>query len=302
MTVARLPVSRRLVALAAAVGLTALAAAPAPADAAGPRRVVALTPFTANVLAELGVRPVAIGNPPAGQQFLSSRLNGVPRLRLTHPHGPNLEQLLAVRPDLVLSSPTWRSGTARIQQRRIRVLDGVDPQRLATVPIGVQQIANAVGRSRHGKQIAARMNREIQGSLRGIEKRPRVLVVMGLARYTIAFRAGTWAGDVVRQAGGRLLTDGLKPLAPTGPATAVANLSNEEVVKRNPDVIIVIPHGRAQDIPSIAAYYRNFKPWRTTKAARAGRIYVPTDDQLLQASSNPARVIKMVRQQYLKNW
>lgn len=293
-------VARWAVALLAACGLLALSAGPA--TAAGPKRIVALTPFTANVLAELGVRPVAIGNPPAGQQFLSSRLNGVPRLRLTHPSGPNLEQLLAVRPDLVLSSPTWRAGTARIQQRKIRVLDGVDPQRLATVPIGVQQIANSVGRSRHGKQIAARMNREIAASLRNIRKRPRVLVVMGLARYTIAFRAGTWAGDVVRQSGGQLLTDGLKPLAPTGPATAVANLSNEEVVKRNPDVIIVIPHGKAQDIPSIAAYYRDFKPWRRTTAARKGQIYVPTDDQLLQASSNPARVIRMVRQQYLKNW
>lgn len=284
--------------LAAVVGLGA-AAGPA---VAAPKRIVAFTPFEANILAQLGVRPVAIGNPPAGQQFLDRRLRGVPRLRLSHPDGPNIEQLLALRPDLVLSSPTWRSGTSKIQRVGIRVLDGVDPQRLATVPIAAQQIADAVGRSAQGKVLAANLNRSINGALRGIRKRPRVLVVMGLARYTIAFRAGTWAGDVVRQAGGQLLTDGLKPLRPTGPATAVANLSNEEVVKRNPDVIIVVPHGRSQDIPSIAAYYRNFKPWRATNAAKKGQIYVPTDDRLLQASSDPAAVIRQVRRQYLRNW
>lgn len=287
---------RRLLALA--VAATLALAAPA---AAAPR-VVSFTPFESNILAQLGVKPVAIGKPPAGQEFLDSRLASVRRLALTHPNGPALEGLLALRPDIVLSSPTWRAGTPRIQRLGIKVYDGVDPQRLATVPIAVQQIANLVGKPAQGRVIASRLNREIRVSLRNIRKRPRVLVAMGLARYTIAFRAGTWAGDVVRQAGGQLLTDGLKPLAATGPATAVANLSNEEVVKRNPDVIIVVPHGRSADIPSIAAYYRNYRPWRSTNAAKRGRIYVPTDDRLLQASSDPAAVIRQVRQQYLHNW
>ena len=48
---------RRIAGLLAIVALVALAA---PAQGA-PKRIVALTPFTANTLAELGVRPVGVG-------------------------------------------------------------------------------------------------------------------------------------------------------------------------------------------------------------------------------------------------
>lgn len=294
--------ARRLLALAAAVVAGALAVASTDARAADPR-VVAFTPFTANIVAELGVRPIAIGRPPAGEQFFSSKLDGVPRIPLSHPNGANLEQLVALRPNIVLSSPTWRAGTPNIQRLGIKVYDGVDPQRIATVRLGILQIADIVGKPAAGRALAARMDAQIAAARRGIPKRrPKVLVVLGLSRYTVALLGKTWGGDVVTQAGGTLATAGLKPLAESGPATAAANVSNEEVVRLNPDIIIVVPHGATSDIQTIARYYRNYAPWRTTNAARNGRIYVPTDDQLLQATADPARTIREVRQKYLHNW
>ena len=80
----------------------------APARAATPR-VAALTPFSANTLAYLGVRPVVIGQT-VGQAQYSSRLGGVPVLRLSHPFGPNLEQLAQRNPRLVLTAPAWARG------------------------------------------------------------------------------------------------------------------------------------------------------------------------------------------------
>ncbi|MBF6619020.1 MAG: ABC transporter substrate-binding protein, partial [Patulibacter sp.] len=85
-------------------GLVAVAVAAGPgvtvADAAkAPKRVVTLTPFTSNVTARLGVRPIAVG---AGYNSIpaASGLRGVPRLKLSHPAGPNLETLIRIKPDL----------------------------------------------------------------------------------------------------------------------------------------------------------------------------------------------------------
>lgn len=290
----------------AALALSVVLAAPAAAQA--PERVVAFTPFTANVLVDLGVTPVAVGDAPAGE--VDPRLDHVPRLKLAHPNGPNLEQLLALRPDVVFSSPVWRPGTPRIQRLGIEVYDGYDPQRLSTIGLNVGYIAEKVGRAAQGRALAARLNREIRRASKlksnaewkcdAARRGPRVLLVMGLARYTMAILGKSWGADVICAAGGRMVTNDIQPIGRTGEGTVVGNLSNEKVVQLNPDIIVVVPHGNANEVAKIAAYYRSFRPWRTTKAAKKGRIYVPTDDNLLQASSDPAAVIREVRRDILK--
>jgi iron complex transport system substrate-binding protein len=293
---ARRPLAPLLLALAA----LAIAGAPGAAHAATPKRIVAITPFTANILAQLRVRPVAVASPAAGEQGLSSALNGVARLKLSHPNGPNLEQLVALRPDALFSSPTWRAGTPRIQRLGITVYDSLDPQRLGTVPIAITKIASIVGKGPQGTALATRVQAGYRGAQKGITRHPRVLLAMGLAQYTLAILRNSWGGDIITAAGGNLVTKGIKPIG-SGQDAVVGNLSNEAVVRMNPDVIIVVPHGSPSDVPTIAKYYRKFAPWRTTKAARTGQIYVPTDDLLLQATSDPAALIRTVRSQYLHN-
>jgi iron complex transport system substrate-binding protein len=287
----------RLPALVLAALAIALAVA-APANAAS-KRIVAFTPFTANVLADLGVRPVAVGAPGSSAQKLSPKLNGVKRLTLSHPRGPNLEQLAAVRPDIVFSSPVWRPGTPAIERLGIKVYDGYDPQRLGTVPLGIRYIGNVVGKGAQAKALAGRVQASYRAASVSPRSRPRVLLVMGLARYTMALLSNSWGGDIIKAAGGQLVTGNIKPISSVGEDAVVGNLSNEAVVKLNPDVIIVVPHGNAEDIGTIAKYYRSFRPWRMTKAAKTGRIYVPTDDSLLQASLDPAAIIRQVRSQFL---
>jgi iron complex transport system substrate-binding protein len=299
-----LPLARRRWAsllLIAALLAVAVAAATPSAQAATPKRIVAITPFTANILAQLGVRPVAVAAPAAGEQGLTSALNGVPRLTLSHPNGPNLEQLVALRPDTLFSSPTWRAGTPRISRLGIKVYDSLDPQRLGTVPIAINKMSQIVGKASQGQALANRIQAQYRAAQSGITKHPRVLLVMGLAQYTLAILGNSWGGDIITAAGGNLVTKDIKPIAGSGQDAVVGNLSNEAVVRMNPDVIIVVPHGNSSDVPTIAKYYRKFAPWRTTKAAKTGRIYVPTDDLLLQASSDPASLIRKVRTEYLHN-
>lgn len=274
-----------LVALAAGLGA-------GPAAAAPPRRVVALTPFTANTLASLGVRPVGIGQTLGGHDRLASSLRGVRRLALSHPNGPNLEQLASLNPQLVLSTPTWHRGVAPMRRLHIRVVES-DPRSVHAVPAETRRIARLVGRSAQGARVAAVQTRSIRAAQRGIRRHPRVLVVLGVGRTPYAFLANSWGGDVVRRAGGRLLTSGLRA------SGGFARISNETVVQRNPDIIIAVPHGAAGDLRRLTAYLKHNPAWKRTNAARHGRVYVSTGNSLLQPFTDVGRTISDVRRSFL---
>jgi iron complex transport system substrate-binding protein len=279
--------------LALLVTTLVIALAAAPAASAAPR-VAALTPFTANTLAELGVRPVGVGQVLGGADRISPKLNGVPRLPLSHPNGPNLEQLAKLNPRLVLSTPTWRRGAAGMRRLGMRVVES-DPRSVAAVPHETRRIGGLLGRTRHAGRIAAAQAGAIASARRGARRHPSVLVVLGVGRTPYAFLENSWGGDVVRQAGGRLLTHGLRA------SGGFARISNETVVARNPDIIIAVPHGNPRDIPRLAAFLRNNPAWRTTKAARRHRIHVSTGNSLLQPWTDVGRVIRDVQAKFLKN-
>lgn len=277
---------RRPAAAALLAGLALWAAVlAAPAQAAP--RVAALTPFSANTLAYIGVRPVVIGQT-VGQAQYSTRLRGVPVLRLSHPLGPNLEQLAQRNPRLVLTAPAWARGSAGMRKLGMKVRE-FEPRSVSAAARDMRSIGRLVGRPAGGRALAAWLNTQVRRASRGIRRRPSVLLILGVGRTPYAYLANSWGGDLVRRSGGRLLTGGLR--APGG----YARISNEFVVARNPDYIIAVPHGNPGDIPRMKRYLQRNAAWRTTKAARRGHIYVSTSAGLLQPTVNPALTILGLR-------
>ncbi|HEU4702756.1 MAG TPA: ABC transporter substrate-binding protein [Conexibacter sp.] len=283
---------RRLITLLAAVAaLLALAAAP---SAQAAPRVVALTPFTANTLAIVGVRPVAIGQTVGGNEHFSRRLQGVTRLKLSHPNGPSLELVAVLNPRLVLSGPVWKRGNAAIRSLGFAVAE-VEPRRVADVPTATERIGALVGKPLTARALADAQRSRIAYTRAQAKRHPRVLLVLGVGRASYAFLPNSWGGDVIRQAGGTLITGGLSA------SGGYARISDEFVIQANPDVIVAVPHGNPGDIPRLTAYLRSNAAWRTTKAARRGRVYVSTDNALLQPWTSPAQTIGDVQRQFLHN-
>jgi iron complex transport system substrate-binding protein len=272
---------------------TALLLAAAAADAA-PRRVVALTPFTANTAARIGLKPIAIGQTLGGQDRFAPELAGVPRLALSHPSGPNIEQLAARNPQLVLSAPVWRKGHAAMRRLKMRVVAS-EPRRVGEVATQTRRIGQVLGRPATANRRASLITRRIARITKGIRKRPTVLLVLGVGRTSYAMLANSWGGDVVRRSGGRLLTAGLRA------GDGYARISDEAVVARDPDIIIAVPHGESKNYAKQAAYLRNKAGWRTTRAARSGRIHVATGNSLLQPYDDVHLTIRDVRKLFLKN-
>lgn len=285
------PIRKISVTISTVLAATALLAGSANA---APKRVVALTPFTANTAVAMGVKPVGIGQVLGGGDRIDRRLRGVRVLPLSHPNGPNLEQLAALRPDLVLSAPIWRKGSTGMKRLGMKVVES-DPTSVPDVLTQTLRIGKVLGKNKKARAVAQRQRNEIIAAQKGIRKRPKVLIVLGVGRSTMAMMKNSWGGSIVQYAGGRLITGNLTA------SGGYARISDETVVKRNPDVIIVVPHGTPKSLSRVANYMKNKPGWRKTKAAKRNRIYIASGNSLLQAFTDPGRTITDVRRSFLKN-
>jgi iron complex transport system substrate-binding protein len=282
-------------AIAALLALAVLALAlPAASQSAAPKRIVALTPFSANTLAKLGVTPVAIGETLGGSERFSPKLRNVTALPLSHPNGPNLEQLASLDPDLVFSSQTWAKGNQAMESLGIDVVLH-DPRSINGAFADTFKIGTIVGRKHYARDLLQQMRKQVESASAGIHKRPKVMLILGVGRTPFTFLPNSWGGDIVTKAGGRLLTGGVDS------NSGFERISDEVVVAENPDVIIAVPHADADDIPSLTDYLRSNPAWSSTTAARKGQVYVSVDNSLLQAGTDIAGTVRKVRRAYLKN-
>jgi len=288
---------RRLASLAALVAALIALALPAATGAAAPappKRIVALTPFGANTLAKLGVMPVGVGQTLGGETRLSPKLDDVTVLPLSHPNGPNLEQLASLDPDLVLSSLTWTKGNQAMENLGIDVVVR-EPRTIAGAYADTYKIGLMVGRRHQARALLKSMRANVAAATKGIKSRPKVMLILGVGRTPFTMLPNSWGGDIVTKAGGELLTGGVSS------KSGFERISDEVVVAENPDVIIAVPHANASDIPSLTDYLRDNPAWSSTSAAQNGRVYVSVDNSLLQAGTDISRTIRKVRRAYLKN-
>jgi len=283
-----------LAALVAALFALAIPAASGGAQAEVPKRIVALTPFGANTLAKLGVTPVGVGQTLGGETRLSPKLKDVTVLPLSHPNGPNLEQLAALRPDLVLSSRTWVKGNQAMENLGIDVVVR-EPVTIAGAYADTYKIGMMVGKQRQARALLKSMRKSVETATKGIKERPKVMLILGVGRTPFTMLPNSWGGDIITKAGGELLTGGVSS------SSGFERISDEVVVAENPDIIIAVPHANASDIPSLTDYLRANPAWQSTTAAQSGQVYVSVDNALLQAGTDIARTIRKVRRAYLKN-
>jgi iron complex transport system substrate-binding protein len=282
----------------AVLALVAALAAAGPINAASSKkRIVALTPFSANTLVNVGVKPVAIGAMAVGHKGISPKLKGVKQLALSHPNGPNMEQIAAIDPDVVLTSEAWKKGTQTMRDLAITVRE-MDATSADQVPSKLRKLGYAYGTKAATDKLYKQTVKEIKFATGGkpIKKHPTVLMVLGVGRTPYVFLDNSWGGSVVKAAGGKLLGSELKD------SGGFVKVSDEYIVAKNPDVILAVPHGNASDIPSLSKFLQNNPAWSTTKAAQNKNVYVTIDDALLQPNIDVGDTIKRVRVSFLKNW
>jgi iron complex transport system substrate-binding protein len=226
---------------------------------ATPARVVSLIPATTELVFALGAGDRLVGRTtwcdyPAEAAAVPDLGNGI---------DPNIEAVIAARPDLVL---LYKSGANRAAAERFRSL-GVATLELATDRMEdldriTRLLGAALGRREEAESLVVRTARDLAAASRPPDRptarptaRPSVFILVW-DRPPMTLGRGSFLSEIVEHAGGRNVFDDLP--------SSSAPVSIEAVVARNPDYILVSSEGD----PAIAS-----RPeWRSVRAVRERRF------------------------------
>jgi cobalamin transport system substrate-binding protein len=265
----RAPVtSRRLRFVLIAALMTAPGCSPAPPMAtASPRRVVALAPSVTEIVYGLdeGDRLVGV----CGQCDYPPATRDLPRVGGYL--APSVEEVLAVRPDLVLvvPSPGNREAVRTLERAGVRILVTAD-RTLDDLWRAIDSIAAALGLPERGAALRASVQQQLDAVRNRVAGLPptRVLLVVG-HRPLIVAGGGTLQDELLRVAGG------INVAADAG--AAFPQVPIELVVARAPEVILDAAMG------SEAGGQELFEELRTVPAVRDGRIVPLAADAIFRA-------------------
>jgi iron complex transport system substrate-binding protein len=234
--VARVVVVTGLLALLAAAGAEALTlrdmlgrevTLPGP-----PARIVSLVPSATEIIFSLGAEDRLVGRTdfcdhPAGVRFKPS-VGGMVN--------PNLETLVALKPDLVIATDEGNREETVRQLARLRIPTYlVHANRIAETVDLIARVGVLTGREAAVARLTGEMMRRVEAVRRAVAPfpRPRVLYVLWPEPLIVPGRASILT-ELIDIAGGSSIT--------AGDGDAYPRFSLEAVVARAPDVIILADH------------------------------------------------------------
>jgi iron complex transport system substrate-binding protein len=266
--------------LVALLALSLAAATPAP------QRIVSLAPSVTEILFALGVGDRVVG--------VSTYCDHPPEAAKIDRIGtflqPNVERILARRPDLVIGvpSPTNRTSVEQLESLGARVLV-VNPELVDEIFAAIRTIADAVGVPERGAALVQRIEREIAAVTDRLAAapRPRVLLLVGRAPF-IAAGPGTYQDQLIGLAGGHNLAAAAAVAGVRWPSIGL-----EFIVKQAPEVIIDASMGSEElaDQAGAEAFWADFP---TIPAVRDHRIYGHRAYELLRPGPRVGQTLETV--------
>ena len=229
---------------------------------APPARLVSLVPSVSEIVFALGAQERMVGRtdfcdyPPAvrGKPSVGGMVN------------PNLETLVALRPDLVVATDEGNREETVRQLERLRIPTYlVHANRIAETVELITRIAELTGRQAEGPRIIDEMLRRIEAVRHAVAPfpRPRVLYVLWPDPLIVPGRPSMLT-ELIEVAGGASIT--------AGDGDAYPRFSLEAAVARAPEVIILADHSTGAS----TAGHSSPEKWRqlaSVPAIKAGRLY-----------------------------
>ena len=231
---------------------------------APPRRIVSLVPGVTEMLYAIGGEARLVGRTDFCDYPAAARLK--PSVGGTV--SPNLEALVALRPDLVVATSAGNSDETRRQLQRLRVpLYLVDPHGLSDVFRTLTRLGALTDREARAAEVVAGLERRVRAVAARVaaRPRPRVLYVVWPDPLIVPGR-GAAVTELIELAGG-------ESVSADGPE-GYPRYSVEAAVARGPEVILLARHGAGT-----APYAREkWERFADLPAIRAGRLHAVDGD------------------------
>jgi iron complex transport system substrate-binding protein len=242
--------------------------------AAQPSRIISTSPSITEMLYAMGLGGRVVGV----TTFCHYPPEAAKKAKIGTYLRPDLETIVALRPDLVVAETTGVRRSERIASLKLNVVE-VDDGTLAGIYESIGRIGGAAG----AEQAAAALRSRIQTSLDGVRSRvagrprPRVMFVVGRApgriEELVAAGKGSYLNEVINIAGGEnIFKDTIAPYA---------RVTFEEVLARNPQVIVDM--GEMSDTQGVSeerkrAVVALWGRYSRLAAVRQGRVFAVASD------------------------
>lgn len=231
-------------------------------------RIVPLLPFVADQLIALGAPPVLV---PELRGRTPDSWRGIPTLALDHSAGPNLEQLLAADPDIVITNGVYAQFVTQIERATGARVIIMEVDSVAGAIDHVRTLGELVDRRDAAASLIAEMSR-LPDDHDPHAQPLDVLAVFGTPHAFYAFLPESYLGDLIARAGGKLITTDVNARALF---RGMAPLSMETVLERDPDLLLIVFHGSEQ---AARTMLERDPLWSSLSAMREGRVVFLQDD------------------------
>ena len=249
-----------------------------------PQRLISLAPSVTEIVYALGCGDRLVGDteycdyPPEAKRkpHVGAVLN------------PSLEQIVALKPDLVLGiAEANRRETAEQLDRLGIPLYGLTAHTMDDMLRSVHDLGGLLGREAEARALIERLQARTQAVAERVKSRPRPKVLF-VVWYQPLVTAGphTFISDVIRRAGGQSVTDDVREEWP--------RLSLEEALHRDPDIILF---PRSESFAPSLEEFPKLPGWRDFRAVKNNRLYFIPDTivrpcpRLVDALEEVARVL-----------
>ncbi|MCH2134655.1 MAG: ABC transporter substrate-binding protein [Phycisphaerales bacterium] len=233
-------------------------------------RIATLLPFAADQLIAMGVTPVCV---PGLRGQAPAEWENIPTVQLDHSAGPNLEQLIAVSPDYIVTGSVYAQFMPKIESITEAKIIMMDVDSVASIMEHVSTLGEISGRTAESKALVAELESDIDAPASVQEgEQIDVLAIFGTPHSFYAVLPDSYLGDLVSHAGGRMGPEGLESHRIY---RGLAPLSMETVIEFDPDLLLVLFHGPED---SSRAMFEGDPLWGSLRAVHDGRVFFLADD------------------------
>ncbi len=241
---------------------------------AQPRRIVSTAPSITEMLYALGLGDRVVGV----TTFCHYPPEAARKPKIGNYLRPDVEAILALRPDLVITEKSMVQQAMSLPRLKLNVLE-VDDSTVQGIYDSIRTIGRSTGASARAEAVRGGIQKELESIRQRTARLPRVRVLFVVGRTPgriedlIAAGSSSYLNEVMEIAGGRNVFGDA--------AIAYAKVSLEEVLSRDPDVIIDMGE-MAQTIGITAeqkrAVARLWQRYPNLKAVRTNRVFAVASD------------------------
>jgi iron complex transport system substrate-binding protein len=256
--------------------------------AIAPQRIVSVAPGITEILFALGAGDRVVG--------VSDYCNYPEAAKSKRKVGgymtPSLEAILALRPDQVFMINQRPDVAQKLRQSRIDVVE-LDVDSLSGIYNSIQTIAGKIGAPARGQSLIQSIQKQLHDSATAANshKKPRVLFIVGHSPGTlsdlIAVGRGSYLNELMQLAGAENIFAGAPAPYP--------KVNMEEIIRRNPDVIIDMGNNEMVTNSQKEAVKQLWNKYPFLRAVQRQTVFPVSEDYFVTASPRVVQAVRHIR-------